>query len=208
MNLNNSQPNQYKTVELLDRNGSDRPVKALSISIPTHWQSSGGIFWDAMATCPSETIKTDWQAQGEGGYRIQLLSAEAWQASNMGSASPFGGSLNLPITTIRQYLESYVGRYRSNAQIIGYSDRPDLSVKPEDLKDYCDRASAMTGQNVQKWIQGGKILIRYDECGYAFEEIIVSVAVFNKVSSGNTFFGVGCESLLGNSHFGVEPRYV
>jgi hypothetical protein len=190
----------FKTVAILDRNLNNSPVKALEVSLPTQWQSSGGIFWDGMTLCPAEKMKIDWQGISDRAERVQMLSTEAWQANSTGASNPMGGSLNLPLTTIKEYLESFVCRHRPNSRILGYSDRSDLIA---DLQ-YLNRSNSQYGNEFKSWIQAGQILICYDERGCTFEEIIMAVGMFQTFKS--VYPGIILKSLSGSTNPGFAMR--
>ena len=192
---------QLKTVPIIDRNGFRQPVKAYDISIPIDWQTSGGIFWDFANPCPNETMKTDWCA-GNNEFLLQLPSVEAWQTFNVGSHNPVAGSLIMPLTTVKQYLESFVSRYRPNATILGYGDRPDLiTAKLKAAQSDQNRThAAMRAQGYEGGcnVQGGEMLIQYQEKGSVYEEIIIATAMLNFTSSPANFFGIKAETLMGH----------
>lgn len=201
-----AQLDRFKTLEIIDRNGFEKPVKAANIAIPTQWQASGGIFWNHSNPCPVEALKTDWYAYDNSNFLLQLPSAEAWQASNVPSYNPIGGSLILPIATVKQYLESFVDRYRPNARILGYGDRQDLTVDYTVAAEEFNCTAIAMGSNAHCIVQGGEILIQYENGGHAFEEIVMAVASIQTISAGDNYSSPKINSLFGNTKFCMTMR--
>ena len=186
-----------KKVPIIDQNGFQQPVVAATALIPIDWQAHGNVTWHGQY--PRYVI-TNWEAHDpNNNARIQLLPGEDWCESNSGTQLP-GLYLKEKITTLPEYLHSFVRRYRKGARVLGYTDSPDN----EKTMDSLNRTTPLPGgAEIKTWGQMGEMVIQYDEHGKFFEEIIIASAVFclNKSisalgDSGPLFEGLG--QLFGN----------
>lgn len=162
---------RVRRVEIMDRQGFEKPLVAATILVPVGWRSEGGVEWTPLNNC-GPANRFNWKATApDGSGAIQLLPEEKWSAGNF--PQPENGCVSVRISSARQYLEWYVQRYRPGARVLDYRPRPDL------LEPYKALISTSnTGGEMRSWVDGGELLIAYQVGGRPMREAISSVGFF------------------------------
>ena len=164
---------RMQRVEILDRQGFDRPMVAATAMIPVGWQAKGGVVWTPSACGNGYTFK--WSASSPDGNRgIALFPGEQWSWSNF----PVSG-LNCPtmqVSSLKQYLQNLIKRARPGARIIDYRPREDLAKSFQQLNN----VMPMAGGELRSWVEAGEILVGYTNTrGVEIRETAAAVAFFN-----------------------------
>ena len=140
-------------VEIMDRQGFERPMPAATALVPVGWRTEGGIVWN-LGGCVPRT--TNWSATSpDGNQGIAVLPSETWKWSNHPSN---GGPCPLAqITSIRAYLEDLVRRMHPGARVIDFRNRPDLAQALQ----YVNAVTPMPDGELRNWVEAGEVLVGY-----------------------------------------------
>jgi len=72
---------RLKKVEIVDAQGFERPMTALTLLIPMEWQARGGVRWNAAAMCQTDGTRLEWTATGPGGFQAKGIADRAAMTS-------------------------------------------------------------------------------------------------------------------------------
>ncbi|MFN0184129.1 MAG: hypothetical protein ACKVQR_09965 [Aquabacterium sp.] len=118
-----------KRVEMIDRQGFDRPMTAATMLVPAQWRHEGAVQWRVGSQChPTQNFRLRAQAP-DGSAQIELGPGEGWGVSSLGgqvqdcSPGAFADG--------REYLTGWVQRHRPGARILGWHPRPDKVGPPQ-----------------------------------------------------------------------------
>jgi hypothetical protein len=160
---------QMQRVAIIDPSGFEKPIPAHWVQLPAGWRTQGGVIWDQNAPCGA-TPSFRWQASSpDGSQLLTIHPSEAWTWDNLGIPATSGQCPRVPITNVRQYLESFVQRNRPGARILDYRDRPDLIRGPP----------PPSGNGMQWRKDGGELLIAYAGPGGERRESVSAVVLFS-----------------------------
>ncbi|MQX38228.1 hypothetical protein [Roseospira navarrensis] len=146
-----------RPVEVIDRQGFDRPLTAYTLMVPTHWQATGGVQWDPSNACNRSGYNFSWKAsapdESEG---VAILPAITW------TSQPGGPCPQLQVNSARDLLSVIVNRTLPNARVLDYRARPDLARDLQALSHREDYGS----MSYQMTVDAGELLIGFiDERG-------------------------------------------
>lgn len=179
--------NGMQRVAIIDPSGFEKPMPAHWVQLPAGWQTQGGVIWDQNAPCGA-TPSFRWQARSpDGSQLLTIHPSEAWTWDNLGMPPTQGQCPRAPITTVRQYLESFVQRYRPGARILDYRDRPDLIRSPP----------PPGGSGMQWRKDGGELLIAYAGPGGERRESVAAVVLFSLTTMAGVMPGETRQFLSG-----------
>lgn len=157
-------------VALIDRNGFERPMPALTLDLPVGWSMQGGVTWNGEGRCASSPRYEMRASSPDGTQAVEILPAEAWQFSNLPTMGIDMPCANWRIDNVRDYLQSLVQRKRPGARILDYRPRPELiTFQPP----------PSTGQD-RYWKESGEMLIAYSLNGAEVREDIGTTVTFHR----------------------------
>ncbi|MEA3411980.1 MAG: hypothetical protein U9R74_10640 [Pseudomonadota bacterium] len=188
---------RLKKVEIVDAQGFERPMTALTLLIPTDWQAQGGVRWNAAAICQTDGTRVEWTATGPGGFKaMEIIPAAAWQWNNasLGAGQP-GGCPFLEVSSAREFLEFLVSQRRPGALVLDYRERPDLTAE---LKSY-NQTTPMPMGDMQSLTEAGEALIGYSYQGRSIRESIQVIVFLNRTRMSAMYGGAPTEFLSGVS---------
>lgn len=167
-----AQSGPVQRVAIIDPNGFEKPMPAHWVELPAGWQTQGGVLWDQAAPCGA-TPSLRWQAHSpDGSQRLSVHPAEAWTWDNTGLPPTRGRCPRVPITSARQYLDSWIQRHRPGARLLDYRDRPDLITTPP----------PPDGAGTQWRKEAGEYLLAYVDQGVEVRESVAVVTLFSHMS--------------------------
>lgn len=182
-----SAPMRVQRVEIVDRQGFEKPLVAATVFVPAGWRARGSAQWQPGAQCTAPYATTLQAAAPDDSAAIALIAGEGWAANNTGAPN---ACPTAAIDGPQAYLQAWVQRHRPGARWLDYRPRPDKSRPP--------RQSTWQGGGTRLAIEGGQALIGYSRDGRDMRE---SVAVITSVVQSQ--FNVGgrsMDSLQGQSH--------
>jgi hypothetical protein len=192
---------RLQKMEIVDSGGFEQPMVAATALVPVGWQARGGVIWGAQPSCgPGYHI--DWTATAPDGVAaVAFFPSEQWQTNNMG-ASFQAGCPQASLSSVEQYLQSYVQRNRPAARILDFRPRPDVAEEFKEL----NQTTPMPNGEIKMWVESGEMLIGYDAQGREMRELIGATAHFthNRMASG--YPGQVLESFVGNTFTGFAMR--
>lgn len=192
---------RVRRVDIMDRNGFEKPMVATTILVPDGWQTQGGVYWNVQSAC-GVGYNIDFRATSpDGRSALHVFPMEQWQWSSMGGGASPGCPVQR-ITAVRPYLEGLVTRARPGARLLDYRRRPDIEQTYQQL----NRTTPMPMGEARQWIEAGEALIAYVENGVDMRETVVS-AVFFQVTTMQGMAGVpGAEFGSGSTLPGFAMR--
>ncbi|NLD68554.1 MAG: hypothetical protein GX644_07030 [Limnobacter sp.] len=180
---------RVERLEIVDRQGFEKPMVAATIMVPAGWQGSGEVLWNPGQRCGKAYAPTFRAVAPDGSSAIELSGQETWAATNYGM--PVGECPQVHLPGAREYLDSWVRRHRANAQLIEYSPRPDKSrVLGE---------SQSAGAGLRAWVDSGQALIGYRVDGREVFEMLATAVSFTHTRLAGGVGGQVLESLQGQA---------
>ncbi|MGD9800055.1 MAG: hypothetical protein AB7F91_13080 [Parvularculaceae bacterium] len=168
--------------DVMDSNGFEKPMPALSVLAPVGWRTVGGVNWaQNLAGCGPTAPHFNWTAAAPDGVgQVAILPQESWTGFNASSLPPMPQQNQCPNfrpTNGRDFVIAYVQRYRPNARVLDYQDK---------TADYADAQRQlqqlmppMQGTEQRLWIEAGLALIAYPVNGREVREIAGTAVMFN-----------------------------
>lgn len=180
---------RFQVVEIIDRNGFERPIPAARVMVPMGWQTQGAVVWNPQTTCQADAARFEWAAGDPRGVgAVEIMPGTAWQSSNLPPQfQSAGGCTNAAIADIRQYLEALVQVRRPGAVVLDFRPRPDESQK---LNAMLGPQQSMPGMEYRAWAEAGEVLIGYRYQSQNIREIIGASAIFNHTRMADAMGGV------------------
>lgn len=159
-------PLRVQPVEIVDRQGFERPMRAFTMLLPAGWRHQGQVVWQPTAGGCQRPYQPVLQAQpADGSQRIELLAGEVWGRGSFGPLAP-----GCPVATFdsaEAYLRAWVQRHRPGARWLGWEPRADLLQAPvtTDLGG---------GAAMRRWRDAGRARIAYAHEGRPVQEILAT----------------------------------
>lgn len=171
-------PGAYRVqkAQVVDRNGFEKPMTALTLLIPAGWRTQGGISWQqSQAECGRLPTCVEWRAESPDGLSaIEFIPEQKWTGNNFLPPGYQQTCPNVSIMNVRDYLAWFVPQVRPNARILDYRQRPDFT---EQLAHF-NRNDSSVGGEMRTWVEGGEVLLAYNHQGRELREIVAVTAIF------------------------------
>lgn len=188
---------RVQRAEIMDRQGFERPLVAYTMFLPTGWRGEGGVEYP-QDNC-GLVSRLRWKASAPDGVgTIEIVPEEKWSAGNF--PMPETRCLQSSVAAARPYLEWWVQRNRRGARVMDYRARADLLKGFEGLT----RNDPQLG--LRSWVDGGELLIAYEQNGKPVREAISTVVFFTHTRMPSVGNGQGIELLQGFSTPGFAMR--
>ncbi|MBI1396762.1 MAG: hypothetical protein GC151_12335 [Betaproteobacteria bacterium] len=162
---------RVQSVDVIDRQGFERPMRAAGLMLPAGWRVQSGMAWPRQRECgvlqPLPVVRAD---APDGRGVIELLPGENWGFTFQGAAMPTCPFA--PWADTANYLQGWVQRHRPGARWLGFKPRPDKSV-PEQVQSY---GMIATGTRIET----GQALISYDADGRSWNELLAVSVRFTR----------------------------
>lgn len=178
---------RVQRVEIIDRQGFDKPLVASTIFVPAGWRAQGTVQWQQTNKCSSPHALVMSSAAPDDSAAIELLPGEGWASNNSGAPTECP---NANFADPQAYLQTWVQRNRPGARWLDYRARPDKSRPPQQ--------STWQGGGTQLAIEGGQALIGYTRNGRDTRETVAVITSI--VQSQFNVVGRSMSSLQGQSH--------
>lgn len=167
---------RVKRVDIVDRNGFEKPMTAFTMMIPADWQGEGGVVWGQNAGCGSSGYNTNYSASSaDGRSGVQIIPSFNWAWNNF-SGPQQGGCPFLQIGGVQQYLQYLVSQTRPGAQIIDFRPRTDLM---EPYKQLNSNTPMGGGSEMRSWVEAGEVLVSGNVNGAEIRETIAAIVYLN-----------------------------
>jgi hypothetical protein len=166
---------RVQMVEIIDRNGFERPMPASYGFVPIGWKTQGGVQWGQQFAC-TNGYNVNWAATSPDGLQtIAVLPQEKWETNNYGAGPSTPGCGAAAISSVQQYLTQLVGRLRPGAQLGEYRPRPDVAAKYAQLN--MSAPSAMG--EMRTWVEAGQVQFTFNEQGREMRGVVGAAAIFS-----------------------------
>lgn len=169
---------RVKRTVLMDRNGFEKPLPAMTMLIPADWSGDGGVVWGQNTACgggSGYTVQYS-AASPDGRSGLQILPSFNWSWNNIAGPQGAGGCPFLRIGNVRQYLEYFVSQTRPGARVIDFRPRNDVADKYKMFNS----STPMVGGDMRIWVEAGEVLVAYNAGGVDTRETIGVVAMFSR----------------------------
>jgi len=175
---------RVQPAQIIDPNGFGRPMIAATMMTPVGWKTQGGIVWQQNTSgCGPNAPHFYWTATAPDGLgMISILPDEKWQGfrANIQVPMPQTQCPNVWITDVKQFVLSYIQRYRPNARVLDYREHQQLTQElQQNLQQIQANMPSINGMNEQQWGGVGFALIGYQVNGREVREQIGTGAIFS-----------------------------
>jgi hypothetical protein len=156
-------PFEVQRVDVIDRQGFEKPLLAATLMVPAGWQHRGDVRWLPGQRC-GLPYRLQVQAQSpDGRSEIQIVPGEVWTAT---STPVDDGCRRAAFRDAQSYLQDWVRRNRPGARWLDYRATP-ARIRPAQDMGY-------PGMQVRTWSDSGQALIGYERNGVSMREVVAS----------------------------------
>lgn len=169
---------------IIDANGFERPMGAITLFIPHGWHTQGGVEWGPQYLC-TNGYAFNWMASApDGSASITLLPQTGWSMSNYGAAGGSPGCPAAPYTSVRAYIEALLQRWRPGARPLDYRVRDDLQAEFARLNS----RTPVAGGEMRTWVEAGELLFALEAGGRELRGTLAAAVIF---SGSRVDYGMG-----------------
>lgn len=166
---------RVQLVEIIDRNGFERPIPAAAGFIPVGWKTQGGVQWGQQFMC-TNGYNVDWVASSpDGSQSIAVLPQRRWETNNYGGQPSTPGCIGAAIQSAQQYLAQVVAGVGRGARVTGYRPRPDIAVK---FAQFNSRTPSAMGE-MRTRVEAGEAQFAYMDKGREMRGVVSSAVIFS-----------------------------
>lgn len=148
----------FERVRLLDEQGFDRPVEAMSLLMPRGWRTAGGVRWKSVNECRGEMITWQFSADSPDGqiqYRVLPARSFAYQEDPMlrqaaiAEARQGGCGVSQPFSA-EQYIEYWARTELGGATVSNINTPEAMQAGIDQLDAQANATSRQYGTNVNQ----------------------------------------------------------
>ncbi len=178
---------EVNLVDIIDRQGFERPMVAAKVLIPKGWRTEGEVWWNRSAP-PGCAAPADfaWATVSPDGLsRVELLPTELWTASNsLQSQCRYG-----EFQDMQSYLNAYIQNRFPGARITGYKPRPDFLELQRDYVQAMVQMVNTSGTGMRAWADAGEMTYTTRQNGTEIDGFVGATAMFFMGQSYNPLGG-------------------
>lgn len=185
-------PLRVQPVEIVDRQGFERPLRAYSMLLPAGWRHEGQVAWSPAAGGCRQPYHPRLNASASDGSEvISILPGEGWGQGSFGPLAP--GCPMAAYSGAEVWLRAWVQRHRPDARWLGWQPRADASSAPvvQDLGG---------GAAMRQWREAGRATIAYSHQGRPVQEIVAVAASFGQTRMPGLAGQPPIQTLAGEVH--------
>jgi len=165
---------QVRREQIIDRNGFEKPMPALTTFVPVGWRAQGGVLWSLQNPCGSG-YNIDFKATSRDGRSgFHFFPMEQWQWNSLGMSATMGCPFT-QVTSVRQHMERLVQRGRPGARWLDFRARPDIVANLKQLQQVVPTPMG----EIRTWVEAGEALIAYRHNGLEMRETVAVAVVFS-----------------------------
>jgi hypothetical protein len=157
-------PLRVQPADIIDRQGFERPMRAMTMLLPAGWRHEGRVEWARTAGGCSKPYQPRLDARSADGTQAIVLSpGEGWGVTSFGALAQ-----DCPAARFEHaedYMRAWVQRHRPGARWIDWTPRADVSSAP--VTQNMGQGAAM-----RQWREAGRATIAWNERGTAVQEIL------------------------------------
>lgn len=162
--------------EIVDRQGFERPMPAMTMMVPAGWQHQGQVAWTPPSPAGmgcARPYQPQLQARApDGRSAIELIAGEGWGAASIPGGVP-AGCAQAATADAPTYLRQWVQRHRPGARWLDYRARPDKSLAPT-------QTDMPGGGFLRSWLDTGQALVAYTQGGQEMRELLAVAIRFTQ----------------------------
>lgn len=196
---------RLKRVEIIDRHGFEKPMRAASLLIPSDWVMQDQVQW---ATKPGalEIVSMTFQARSpDGRYGLDLLPNYSWgwadhpqmQQSMIMTAQSGGTPASPPLQSQDFLTKMAIPNVRRGAKVLGIDKIPNVDEALDKQLGPQRQAAAAVGMPYNVRVEHSRARLQYDDNGKQVEEWLTA-AIYNSAYENGMGFGT---SFLSNAQY-------
>jgi hypothetical protein len=182
-------PLRVQLLQIIDRQGFERPLEAYSMFVPAGWRTEAAVRWNIQAPCVRPYQPVFRAEAPDGSAVLELAPGEGWGRGSMGPLAP--GCPVAVFASAEQYLQSWLQRHRPGARLLEMRPRPDKQVRLPPMQ-----AQGIESRRLQDAAQA---LIETAAGGRVQRELLVTVVSLSQVRMANLMGGPPMETMSGES---------
>lgn len=168
-----------RTHEIRDEYGFDRPMTAVTVTLPDGWDVKGTVQWTGLPSC-QEPMKMSFMATSPDRKQwVELIPGGMWGWSSNFDAMPhtasegFAGCRARPITDIQSFVNDYIPTIRPGARIVTVRPRPDHA---QTLLQSMGNINLQPGQYPRMEVM--EVRLEYESKGETVNELLMPAVLF------------------------------
>jgi hypothetical protein len=181
---------RMKKVSVVDEHGFERPMRALSLLVPSDWQFQGNVLFGQRPGCHADLAQVTFRAASpDGRLAVELFPSTHWQwaddpysvrameaASQQAAMYGLKGCEIMPPMTPGDYLRRWVvPRFRPNAQVAAIEPMPEVAQQLQEKARRQEADFARLGMRVRIRAEVARARLEYSQNGQAVEEWLTAV---------------------------------
>jgi hypothetical protein len=203
LTLSAQQPNYYrmKKVAVIDEHGFERPMRALSLLVPSDWQFQGSVRYNTALGCHADLVQVSFRAASpDNRFAVEMFPGLHWtwaddpssvRAMQMSAQQSmrFGRKecdIMPPMTPGDFLRRMVVPKVRPNARVVAVEPMPDVSQKLQEKAREQENMAARVGMRMRIHAEAARARLEYDLNGQAVEEWVTAVT-FAAATAGPSF---------------------
>jgi hypothetical protein len=192
---------RMKQAVIVDEHGFERPMRALSVLVPTSWQFQGGVTFIPNSGCHADQVQIAFRsASPDNRYAVELFPGVHWTWSDDPSSVRmlqmaaqqslrFGRrecDVQPPMAPGDYLRHIAIPKSRPNARVAEVEPMPEVSAKLRQKAQAEVSAAAQMGMHIRVGAEAARARIEYDVNGQPMEEWITAVT-FASTTPGPSF---------------------
>ncbi|MDZ7654139.1 MAG: hypothetical protein U5L03_17085 [Burkholderiaceae bacterium] len=177
---------EVQQVDIIDRQGFEKPMLAATLMLPAGWQHRSDLRWTPTQRCGLPFGMTLQAQSADGLSAIQIVPGEVWGATTMPIDD---GCRRAAFRDAQSYLQDWVRQNRPGARWLDYRPMPKRIRPPHEV--------AQPGMQIRTWSDSGQALIGYELNGKPMREVVA--ADFSFTASVMQMMQTQTQSLFGES---------
>jgi hypothetical protein len=203
LTLSAQQPNYYrmKKVAVIDEHGFERPMRALSLLVPSDWQFQGSVRYNTALGCHADLVQVSFRAASpDNRFAVEMFPGLHWTwADDPSSVRAMQMSAQQSLRFGRKECDimppmgpgdflrrMVVPKVRPNARVVAVEPMPDVSQKLQEKAREQENMAARVGMRMRIHAEAARARLEYDLNGQAVEEWVTAVT-FAAATAGPSF---------------------
>ena len=192
---------RMKKVAVVDEHGFERPMRALSLLVPSDWQFQGSVRYNTSIGCHADLVQVSFRAASpdnrlavemfpglhwtwaDDPSSVRAMQMSAQQAMRFGRKECDIMPPMMPGDFLRRMV---VPKVRPNARVVAVEPMPDVSQKLQEKAREQENIAARVGMRMRIRAEAARARLEYDLNGQAVEEWITAVT-FAAATVGPSF---------------------
>lgn len=165
---------RVKPVQIMDTGGFGRPLPAMTLLVPHHWQTEGGVVWNPQDRCNGNGYNFSFKASSpDGAYGISVLPTASWQA-HYGMPGANAACPTADLRSANDFLQWYVKQLLPDSQVLDFRQRADLL---RGLDGLASRTPYGNGAYSEIAVDAGEVLIAFSHEGRDMRGLVTAVVI-------------------------------